>query len=266
MLHLACLTALLCGADLARPDPDGVATAVRLIIRELSVENRHFDVRIRSRLPRAMGLGSSAALAVAVLRAFDLALGFDLGDERVNELAFKCEKLAHGTPSGVDNTLATFARPMLFRNDLTMENIDLDEIPPLVVACSGQSGSTHELVAGVRQRREESPDLYDALFAQVDTLSKAGARALARTDYAALGRMMDVCQGLLNALGVSTPELERMIDIARSAGAAGVKLTGAGGGGSIVALCPGTVEAVSTALQSAGYETIDISRDVNEPA
>ena len=76
---------------------------------------------------------------------------------------------------------------------------------------------------------------------------------------------MNICQGLLNALGVSTPELERMVDIARRAGAAGAKLTGAGGGGSIVAVCPGTVNEVVTALRSAGYSTIDLSsnRDIH---
>ena len=72
---------------------------------------------------------------------------------------------------------------------------------------------------------------------------------------------MNICQGLLNALGVSTPELERMVAIARQAGAAGAKLTGAGGGGSIVAACPGAVNAVVTALRSAGYSTIDLSND-----
>ncbi len=72
---------------------------------------------------------------------------------------------------------------------------------------------------------------------------------------------MNVCQGLLNALGVSTPELERMVDIARKAGAAGAKLTGAGGGGSIVAVCPGTVVQVVAALHAAGYSTIELSKD-----
>jgi hydroxymethylglutaryl-CoA reductase len=72
---------------------------------------------------------------------------------------------------------------------------------------------------------------------------------------------MDICQGLLNALGVSTPELERMVGIARNAGAAGAKLTGAGGGGSIVAACPGAVQEVVSALRSAGYSTIDLSND-----
>ena len=76
-------------------------------------------------------------------------------------------------------------------------------------------------------------------------------------DYDALGRLMDICHGILNAIGVSTPELERMVAVARDAGAAGAKLTGAGGGGSIVALCPGRGSAVTSALRAAGFQTLD---------
>ena len=210
-----------------------------------------------------MGLGSSAAFAVAIVRAFDNLLGLSLDDARVNEIAFDCEKLAHGSPSGVDNTLATFARPMLFCNGRSFrsEELELAQTPPIVIACSHRQGATHEQVAGVRARYEQQRTAYAAIFEQVDALSITGAEALVAGDYAALGQLMNVCQGLLNALGVSTPELERMIGIARDAGAAGAKLTGAGGGGSIVAACPGTVTDVVAALHSAGYATIDLSND-----
>jgi hydroxymethylglutaryl-CoA reductase len=82
---------------------------------------------------------------------------------------------------------------------------------------------------------------------------------LASRNYDELGRLMNICQGLLNAIGVSTPELEGMIGIARAAGATGAKLTGAGGGGSIVALCPGSVDDVTSALRSAGFRTISLT-------
>jgi len=134
-----------------------------------------------------------------------------------------------------------------------------------VIACSQQPGVTHEQVAGVRKRHDARPPALAAIFDQIDALSVAGAKALVAGDYDELGQLMNICQGLLNALGVSTPELERMVDIARRAGAAGAKLTGAGGGGSIVAVCPGTVKEVVTALRSAGYSTIDLSsnRDIH---
>ena len=244
-------------------DAGGVDAAVGRILENLGVRRRDFTIRVRSALPRAMGLGSSAAFAVAIVRAFDRLLSLSLDDERVNEIAFDCEKLAHGNPSGVDNTLATFARPMLFCKGDTfqVEELELGRTPPIVIACGHQPGVTHEQVAGVRARCEAQPTAYAAIFDQIDGLSLAGAKALVAGEYAELGQLMNICQGLLNALGVSTPELERMVEIARQAGAAGAKLTGAGGGGSIVAVCPGAVPAVVTALRSAGYATIDLGND-----
>ena len=245
------------------PDEGGAAAAVRRIIENLGIEREGFVIRVRSALPSAMGLGSSAALAVAIVRAFDRLLGLSLDDARINEIAFDCEKLAHGNPSGIDNTLATYARPTLFCNgeSFRSEELELAQALPIVIACSHQKGTTHEQVAGVRARYERQPAPYAAIFDQVDALSLAGAEALLAGDYTKLGELMNVCQGLLNALGVSTPELERMVDIAREAGAAGAKLTGAGGGGSIVAACPGTVKEVASALHSAGYPTIDLSNN-----
>ena len=242
-------------------DGGGVDAAVRRILENLGVGREGFSIRVRSALPRGMGLGSSAAFAVAIVRAFDKLLGLSLDDDRINEIAFDCEKLAHGNPSGVDNTLATFARPILFcrRESFVVEELELAARPPVVIACSQQPGVTHEQVAGVRKRYDARPAAFDAIFDQIDALSVAGAKALVAGDYDELGQLMNICQGLLNALGVSTPELERMVDIARRAGAAGAKLTGAGGGGSIVAVCPGTVKEVVTALRSAGYSTIDLS-------
>ncbi len=244
-------------------DADGVDAAVQRILENLGIHGRGFAIRVRSALPRAMGLGSSAAFAVAIVRAFDRLLGLSLGDERVNEIAFDCEKLAHGNPSGVDNTLATFGRPMLFCKGETFqaEELELQGQPPIVIASGHQPGVTHEQVAGVRARYEAQPAAFAAIFDQIDGLSIAGAKALVAGDYAELGQLMNICHGLLNALGVSTPELERMVEIARDAGAAGAKLTGAGGGGSIVAACPGVVQEVAAALRSAGYSTIDLSND-----
>ena len=115
---------------------------------------------------------------------------------------------------------------------------------------------TREQVAGVRRRHEKSPSLYDAIFDDIDKLSLEGLKALVRGDYDALGAQMNVCHGLLNALEVSTPELEAMVALAREHGAIGAKLTGAGGGGSIVALCPGVQDAVSSALRDSGYQII----------
>jgi hydroxymethylglutaryl-CoA reductase len=243
---------------MAASDETGVGAAVALIQKELGIGSADYSLRIRSSLPRAMGLGSSAAIAVAITRAYNDALNLDLDDARVNAVAFECEKLAHGTPSGIDNTVSTYGEPMLFRNaeSLQMDTVELKEPLPMVIACSGKSGLTKEQVAGVRERYERSGTHYAAIFDEIDALTQAGASALADADYAQLGLLMNICHGLLGAIEVSTSELENMVNIARAAGAVGAKITGSGGGGSIVALCPGVTAEVSAAFTTAGYKNI----------
>jgi hydroxymethylglutaryl-CoA reductase len=228
------------------------------LLKALAVENAGWRISVDSRLPFGKGLGSSAAIAVATARAFSERLGLGLDNERVNAIALASEKLAHGTPSGVDNTLSTYAKPMLFRNDghLEFKSLELDREPPLLIAWGDETGRTSEQVAAVRARHERSPAHFDALFDEMDSLSEQGATLLVKGAWPELGALMNICHGLLNAIGVSTPHLERMVALARHSGAAGAKLTGAGGGGSIVALCPGNVEQVRNALQCSGYQTL----------
>jgi hydroxymethylglutaryl-CoA reductase len=139
-----------------------------------------------------------------------------------------------------------------------MEPVQLTESPPIVIACSGKSGLTKEQVAGVRARHARSGEHYAAIFDEIDALTVAGADALVRADYGELGLLMNMCHGLLGAIEVSTSELESMVGIARAAGAVGAKITGSGGGGSVVALCPGVVADVNAAFATAGYKGITL--------
>jgi hydroxymethylglutaryl-CoA reductase len=241
--------------------PGGASDVVDLIMRELRMTGRGFDIRVYPRVPLGMGLGSSAAFSVAVIRAFDSLLGLEKSDLEIDRLAFRCECLTHGTPSGIDNNIATFGEPVLYSKGSSTRTraVSLPQIPPLVVASSGTRGSTGDMVAGVHERFSKNEALYTTIFDEIDELSLAGATALKESDYEYLGSMMNVCHGFLNAIEVSTPELEKMIQIARGAGALGAKLTGAGGGGSIVALCPGKVSEVAGALERAGYEIVRLN-------
>jgi hydroxymethylglutaryl-CoA reductase len=234
---------------------------VKVIRTELGLAGDEFGVDVRSILPAGMGLGSSAAIAVAITRAVSQSRALDLDDERINSIAYSCEKLAHGTPSGVDNVLATYAKPMLFSNahGLRFDALELAATPPLIIAHSSQPGMTYAQVAGVRARHTLRPAHYDAIFDEIDALSLAGAIALQQADYAELGALMNICHGLLNALEVSTAEIESIVSLARSAGACGAKLTGGGGGGSVVILCPGAVDAVTAALAAAGIATLSLA-------
>ncbi len=244
--------------SLAGDSPSALRNLVHTLAAGLGLARDRFAITVRSRLPRAMGLGSSAALAVAVGRALAVAARLGVDDERINQLAFECEKLAHGTPSGIDNTVACYGEPLLYRRGQQPQALVLPEDPPLVIACASRPGSTAVAVAALRERRARNPALYERLFDEIDALALEGRQALLARDYRSLGLLLDVCHGLLNALGVSTAELETLVTIAREAGAAGAKLTGSGGGGSIVALCPGRQAEVAAAFQAAGYPTIEL--------
>ena len=246
-------------------DPDagvrgGPAAVLSLIRRYFGVTERGHEIHVQSRIPMAAGLGFSAALAVATIRAFDQLTGKGMSKVEVEKLAFQCEKISHGTPSGIDNNIATYAEPVLYSKGTRTRTkpIKLSEEPPLVIAASGTRGSTKEMVTAVRARFDKNREMYTTIFDEIDEISLAGAVALRERDYEQLGSLMNVCQGYLNAIEVSTAELEKMIAIARGSGAIGAKLTGAGGGGSIVAMCPGKVDEVSQALIAAGYEIVEM--------
>lgn len=231
-----------------------------LILEKLGLGDRAMRIEVFPNVPRAMGLGASAALAVAVIRALDRHYQLGLTDEQVNDLAFECEKVAHGTPSGIDNTLATFGSFLLFRSgDAPVRKaIHMPEPIPVVIGMSGVESLTAKTVARVRGAWERNRDLYEKIFDEIDSLVLQGLEALEQGKLETLGEMMNVCQGLLNAMQVSSWELEEMIQVARNNGAYGAKLTGGGGGGSIIALCPEGGRRVVDAIQDAGYQAMEV--------
>ena len=248
--------------------PQGVAGILAMLLRELSLDDRTIDIEVFPHIPRAMGLGGSAALAVAIIRSLDTRFALNLSLERINALAFECEKAAHGTPSGVDNTVATYGQMVLYSNASRPRFSTLTtRVPlPIVIGISGKESLTANNVAHVRTAWQRQPERYESLFDQIDRLALAGVEALGSGDLTELGELMNLNHGLLNALQLSTPELEEMIHIARRTGAVGAKLTGGGGGGSIIALCPTGAEATAAAIEAAGYQTLTFTVEPPAPS
>ena len=241
--------------------PAGVAGILALLLKRLELHDRAMTIEVFPNVPRAMGLGGSSALAVSVIRALDSHFNLGLEPAVINAFAFECEQAAHGTPSGVDNTLATYGTTMLYRGSANGDDVQFTELTlskplPLVVGLSGKESLTASTVARVAAAREGNPSRYDAIFDQIDAVVLAGADAARDGDLAELGELMNVCHGYLSALQVSTRELEELVHIARRFGAVGAKLTGGGGGGSIVALCPDGGDEVAAAIKEAGYEAL----------
>jgi mevalonate kinase len=196
-------------------------------------------ITVDTRLPAAAGLGSSAALGVAVTRTLAHALGRHLSDDEVAMLAHNAERCFHSNPSGVDVALATRGGLGLFYRGVGLEPV---HAPPmrLAVGLTGVPRSTAVMVERVAAAREVaraagSTRVDDGLVA-LGRAALAGAEAMRAGDAAALGRLMNDAQEILAGLGVSSPEIDRLCEIARAAGALGVKLTGAGGGGAVIAI------------------------------
>ncbi len=249
-----------------RPSAPGFAGIIATLMSQIGLASENMTIEVFPHIPRAMGLGGSSALAVAILRAADEAYGLQLSDGRINELAFECEKTAHGTPSGIDNTVATYGAPLLYQRQqdeaqqqARFTNITLGQPLEIVIGVTGKESLTADTVARVRASWQQYPDRYESLFDQIGQLTSVGQSALQEGRLDELGELMNLCHGYLNALQLSTPELEELVHIARRHGAIGAKLTGGGGGGSMIALCPDATHSVQKAFEAAGYKAIPIT-------
>jgi mevalonate kinase len=205
------------------------------------------QVRVRFAVPAGAGLGSSAALAVATARA----LGVE--EPQVFAVAQAAERIFHGAPSGIDVEAARRGGVGLFTQQTGWRAVAAAP-QTLCVGLSGRARATREMVARVSVLAETDPPLGRQLLDGIGTLAERALGPLERGDAPALGRLLDANHGYLAALGVSSPELDALCHLARRAGALGAKLTGGGGGGAVIALAPGSEQAVLTTWRAAGFE------------
>ena len=211
------------------------------------------ELEVRSDIPIAAGLGSSAAVAVSASAAMCYALGERLDRELVFKTALEAEKLIHVSPSGVDPAISTHGGLITYRRGEGIRRLQLRAPLELVVGDTGLKRSTGALVSAVRALKDRRPALFERLLEAAEELVSEALEALQRGDLEALGGLMNINHGLLSAIGVSNEALERLVHAARSAGALGAKLTGAGGGGCMIALvAEGRGADVARAIERAG--------------
>jgi mevalonate kinase len=213
----------------------------------------NLEVKIDSSIPVASGLGSGAAVTVALTRALASHLRYAMTDEEVNAFAYEIEKLHHGTPSGIDNTVVTYARPVYFVKGQPMEIFKVGGPFTIVIADTGISAPTKESVGDVRKLWEADQKHWENVFDEIGEISFIARRVIEEGWVKMLGVLMDENHTLLQHMTVSSPELDRLVEAARRAGALGAKLSGGGRGGNLIALVePETAEAVLASLKEAG--------------
>ncbi len=210
-------------------------------------------ITLRSAIPVASGLGSGAAAATAIVKAMAAAAGRPLAPADVSALVFESETLFHGTPSGIDNTVIAYEQPVWFVRGQAPQPFRIGRAYTIVIGDTGIASPTRLAVGDVRAGWQAEPARFEALFDGVESIVDAARQSIESGDVAALGPLMDKNHRLLQAMGVSSPELDALCQAARDAGAAGAKLSGGGRGGNMIALAPaGRAETIASALLAAG--------------
>jgi mevalonate kinase len=244
------LTASLTQLDANHP----FETAITETLKSLRIDHLPAcQIRIVSTIPIASGLGSGAAIAVSLVRAVSTFLGHPLPNAEISRIAFEVDRFYHGNPSGIDNTVIAFEKPVFFIKNKTIEFIPVPRAFDLIVADSGVKSSTREMVAGMAARRGANPEKYDDLFSKIGSLSIEARQKIESGDMIGLGKLINQNQSYLREADISNPALEKLIEAAMYSGALGAKLSGAGGGGNIIALTdPDNADQVANGLTRAG--------------
>jgi mevalonate kinase len=231
-----------------------ISKAIHLTLETLGLEDPPaFAIKISSTIPLASGMGSGAAVSVVVIRAVSEFIGRKLPDDTVNQLAFEIEKIHHGTPSGIDNTVITYNQPVYFIKDQPIKTFKLKSPITIVVGDSGNPSSTAVAVENVRKGFEEDPEKFQALFNACGQIVKGAMFAIDDYRTQVLGPLMNDNHKLLVEMGVSSPKLDELVFAAREAGALGAKMSGGGRGGNMIALvAPERAYKIAAALLEAG--------------
>mmetsp|Transcript_28408 Transcript_28408/g.67838 ORF Transcript_28408/g.67838 Transcript_28408/m.67838 type:complete len:322 (+) Transcript_28408:100-1065(+) len=245
------------GYKVEKKDEGDQATA--LVLKHLAVdtETQAVEVTFGGNLTAVSGIGASAAACVSLARATASALGKEMTEEEVNAAGYEGEKGYHGTPSGIDNTAATYGGCLRFQRTegdpkFTMKT--LEKGVEIVYASTGITASTSKVVGDVKAKKEADEAWFEGLLAEYVPLVEQGEKALDAGDWTTLASLLDANHKLCQTLTVSCKELDTLVDAAKAAGAPGAKMSGTGRGGLMLALTPGKElqDKVAEALKAAG--------------
>lgn len=242
-------------------EDDPLACIVRLTLQAIGWSlDPNLTVTVTSTVPAARGMGSGAAVSTAIVRALAKHLHWWFSSQAISDLVYQTEMIYHGTPSGIDNTVIAFEKPIYFVKDQIREVFWVGRPFLLLIADTGIESPTRDVVGDLRSRTQANPAGYQSLLNRVGQITIAARAAIQRGELEQLGRLMDENHTLLQRLGVSCPELDRLVAVAREEGALGAKLSGAGRGGNMIALIPeATRGRVDMMLRLAGATNVIVT-------
>lgn len=210
-------------------------------------------IKIKSDIPIASGLGSGTAVSVALIRGIAQFLAAEINDQDVSDIAYEVEKIYHGTPSGIDNTVISYEQPVYYVKGEKPVLVAVPRVMQFAIGISGVRSKTSKAVAQVRDFREREEEFVESLFDEIGEISFKARKVLEEGSLQELGSLMNSNHLLLERLGVSNKVLNTLVNAACASGALGAKLSGAGLGGNVIALVTqSTAAPVQQALLEAG--------------
>jgi len=232
--------------------------ALRLFRQDYGIKKfPSFRLRIDSQIPIAAGLGSSASISVGIIKALAQFLDVKLSLQKINDYAFELEKLHHGTPSGIDNTVIGFEKTIFFTKGKEPEPLHSPLPFHFLLINSTIPSLTAVSVMALRKNKENNPAQINALLEEIGTIVFLAKEAFQNGNAVAIGKLMLQNQAILQKLDMSLPELDSMIKLALENGALGAKLSGGGRGGNVIALVKEeNAEQVHNAFLEHGYKEI----------
>ncbi|MBP2257582.1 mevalonate kinase [Virgibacillus alimentarius] len=227
--------------DSAPESLEGIVNCIKSTLKYLNMPCEDLLVQIQSSIPPGKGLGSSASVAVAVVRSLFAYANVSYTEEELLYFANISETYAHGAPSGIDSLTIMSQSPVWYEKDRSIEFINLSDDFHFIVADSGRVGDTRLAVESVTELLKAAPKIIQSKLDRIGELTHQAKHALEKAGKQILGKMLDEAQKELEALGVSDAGLNKLIYFARQEGALGAKLTGGGNGGCIIALAKNEV-------------------------
>ncbi len=242
---------------------DETMQSIKNVIEHLKIdiESQKLEITFAGDLIAASGVGASAAQCTSLARALNDCFNIKLDDDKINEAAYEGERAYHGTPSGIDNTASTYGGLIWFVKNLsggknTMTLLQSPKKMPLVIANSGITASTTEVVADVRRLKEANQEKFEKIFSEYNILSDKAKKALLEGNVTTLGNLINQNHKLLQKITVSGEINDKLVNIALKNGAIGAKMTGTGRGGLVIALAENkeSQEKIAKSIEKEGYD------------
>ncbi|MCX8182353.1 MAG: mevalonate kinase [Candidatus Methanomethyliaceae archaeon] len=241
---------------------------LRYILKAIEVTSGHYgkksgaNIIVQSEMPIGAGLGTSAAISVGTVAAYSVLLGYDIDLNDIARMGHATEVAVQGLASPMDTAITTYGGTLYIKPEGTkplMERIDMPCNFASVLGYTQREETTSQILKKVKAAKDRNPQVIDLIMDAIGLLVEEARACIKKGDMKSFGSLMNINHGLLDSLGVSTKALNDMVYASRSAGALGSKMTGAGGGGCILALCPDRVREVSLAIRLAGGMPFEVS-------